>query len=53
VTTDLNAASNRADEINRATKILESKNMIDEASKFVYQILLNHFINLLKYHKTI
>lgn len=32
-TTELNAASNRADEINRATKILESKNMIDEASK--------------------
>jgi hypothetical protein len=33
VSTELNAASNRADEINRAIKILETKNMIDEASK--------------------
>lgn len=30
VTADLNVASNRADEITRAIKTLENKNMIDE-----------------------
>ena len=32
-TTDLNEASNKTDEINRAIKTLETKNMIDEESK--------------------
>ena len=36
VTSELNAASNRADEINRAIKILESKNMIDEERKVFF-----------------
>ena len=36
-TTDLNEASNKTDEINRAIKTLETKNMIDEESKsFTY-----------------
>ena len=33
MTAELNAASNLADEINRAIKILESKNMFDESSE--------------------
>ncbi len=33
VTKELNDASVRADEINRAIKTLENKNMIDEESK--------------------
>ena len=33
-TNDLNEASNKTDEINRAIKTLETKNMIDEESKF-------------------
>ncbi len=33
VTADLNSASNRADEISKAIKILETKNMIDEERK--------------------
>lgn len=33
-TTELNDASNRADEINRAIKTLETKNMIDEGREF-------------------
>ena len=32
-TAELNDASNRADEINRAIKTLETKNMIDEERK--------------------
>lgn len=32
-TSELNSASNRTDEINRAIKVLETKNMIDEESK--------------------
>ena len=32
-TSQLNSASNRTDEINRAIKVLETKNMIDEGSK--------------------
>ena len=39
-TNDLNEASNKTDEINRAIKTLETKNMIDEESKFkIYFIL--------------
>ena len=34
-TNDLNEASNKTDEINRAIKTLETKNMIDEESKFI------------------
>ena len=33
-TTDLNDASNRTDEINRAIKTLETKNMIDEERNY-------------------
>ena len=36
-TNDLNEASNKTDEINRAIKTLETKNMIDEESKIAYQ----------------
>ena len=34
-TTDLNEASTKTDEINRAIKTLETKNMIDEESKYL------------------
>jgi hypothetical protein len=42
VTAELNAASNLADGINRAIKILESKNMFDESrERFVSNKLLS------------
>ena len=41
-TNDLNEASNKTDEINRAIKTLETKNMIDEESKSKIKFILTH-----------
>ena len=47
-TTDLNEASTKTDEINRAIKTLETKNMIDEERKFsILFVLTFSFCHLL------
>ena len=43
-TTDLNEASTKTDEINRAIKTLETKNMIDEERKFSILFVLTFSI---------
>ena len=49
-TTDLNEASNKTDEINRAIKTLETKNMIDEESKSFIYITSSKFTSLHSYN---
>ena len=40
-TADLSEASTRADDINKAIKVLETKNMIDEERKMAFLSILN------------
>ena len=46
VTAELTEKSNLADQINKAIKVLETKNMIDEESKFESSVL---YLELEKY----
>ena len=48
-TTDLNEASNKTDEINRAIKTLETKNMIDEESKSFIYFSISKFTSVYSY----
>ena len=41
-TADLSEASTRADDINKAIKVLETKNMIDEERKMAYYLFSTH-----------
>ena len=41
-TADLSEASTRADDINKAIKVLETKNMIDEERKMAFYFYLGH-----------